>query len=118
MSEIITSTEQYISSDLIANYFRNLVNRFFKILPMRENNESSLDEYIQGFQRELIGVRNFVPDLKENPQYLTLLAILQYLIDNINDSSFTHLKVRREVFKAISVCEKLKSVYASMEVSE
>ncbi|MDE6148738.1 MAG: hypothetical protein K2F81_01405 [Ruminococcus sp.] len=115
MSEIKTSVGEPITSNLLRNYFRNLVNQFFKILPMRENEEDSLCVYMKSLQSELLGCKELIPEVRECSLYLTLLAILQYLIDNpeckVSD-------VKREVFRAISVCNKLKSIYTNMEVSE
>ena len=116
MSNVQTSIGQPVTSDLVRNYFRNLVNQFFKILPMRENEETSLCEYMRSFQKELLGCKELVPELKENSQYLTLLAILQYLIDNVESPELSTHEVRREVFRAISICNKLKSLYANMGV--
>ena len=114
MSDVMTSVGETITSNLLRNYFRNLVNQFFKILPMRENEENSLCTYMKSLQSELLGCKELIPDIRENSLYLTLLAILQYLIDT-PECSVT--EVKREVFRAISVCNKLKSAYASMEVS-
>ena len=63
---------------LMHNYFKQLVNHFFKILPMRENEDESLPLYIRSLQIELIGCDGVVPELKTNPMFLTLLSILQY----------------------------------------
>lgn len=115
MSAVHTSVGEPLTGELLRNYFRNLVNQFFKILPMRENGEDSLCVYMTSLQAELIGCKSLIPDIRENSLYLTLLAILQYLIDN-PECSIT--EVRREVFKAISVCNKLKFLYAETEVSE
>lgn len=115
MSEVKTIIEAPISSTLLRNYFRNLVNQFFKILPMRESEESSLCVYMKSLQVELIGCKEFIPDIRENSSYLSLLAILQYLISN---PSASISEVRREVFKAISICNKLKAIYAQVEVSQ
>lgn len=115
MSIIPTSVGEPITSDLLRNYFRNLVNQFFKILPMRENEEESLYIYMKSLQSELLGCKELLPDIRENSLYLTLLAILQYLIDN-HDCTVT--EVKREVFRAISICNKLKSIYANMGVSK
>ena len=115
MSTVMTSVGEPITSDLLRNYFRNLVNQFFKILPMRESDEKSLYIYMKSLQSELLGCRALIPDIRDNPQYLTLLAILQYLIDN---PSCSVTEVKREVFRAISVCNKMKSVYANMGVEK
>lgn len=115
MSKIQTSVGETITSNLLRNYFRNLVNQFFKILPMRENEEDSLCVYMKSLQSELLGCKEFVPEIRESSLYLTLLSILQYLIDN---PECTVTEVKREVFRAISVCNKLKSIYANTEVPE
>lgn len=112
--EVHTTYGCPLSGNLLNSYFSNLVNQFFKILPMRENEEDSLITYMQSLQMELIGCKSFIPELDENSFFLTLLSILQYLIDN-SDSSIS--VVKREVFRAISICHKLKSAYAESEVS-
>lgn len=93
-----------ITTELLRNYFHNLVNQFFKILPMRENEESSLPTYMQSLQVELLGCQELIGDLHNDASYLTLLAVLQYLIDN---PSCSVREVKREVFKCISICNKL-----------
>lgn len=97
-----------INNELLCNYFKNLVNLFFKILPIRENEEVSLVTYMQSLQIELLGCKGLIKALDNDPNYLTLLAILQYLIDNPECEVY---KVKREVFRAISICNKLKSKY-------
>lgn len=102
-----------INSELVRNFLNNLVNKFFKILPMREQEEKTLNTYIKSLQVELLGCKELVAAIKYDDLYLTLLSILQYLIDypecSVNE-------VKREVFRAISVCNKLKSRYFSNEV--
>ena len=110
-----TSAGVPVNSELLHNYFKTLVNRFFKILPIRETEEASLPLYMQGLQRELLGCENLIPELCKDSVYLSLLGILQYLIDN---PECTVREVKREVFNAISLCNKLKAVYASGGVAE
>jgi len=45
-----------------------------------------------------------------DPKFLSLLAILQYLIDHPGCEA---RDVKREVFRAISICGKLADQYAS-----
>ena len=92
----------------LKNYLRRLVDLFFKILPMRENEEPSLIEYIRSLQVELLGCSELISGLKYDAQFLTLLGILQYLIDHSDVSVDVY---RREVFKAISICNSLKARY-------
>lgn len=104
-----------INAELLHNYFRHLVNHFFKILPMRENNEESLTTYMQSLQVELLGCKGLVPAINDDSNYLTILSILQYLIDN-PDCSVS--EVKREVFRAISICNKLQLRFLSEGVSK
>lgn len=98
-----------LTYELLDNYLKNLVNQFFKILPMREDEEETLVVYIRSLQSELLGFKELVDYLKSDSLYVTLLSILQYMIDNpecpVDD-------VRREVFRAISICNKLRYRYS------
>ena len=105
-----TTAGMPIDAEILHNYFRNLVNHFFKILPIREQNEESLTTYMQSLQAELLGCKGLVIAIQNDASYLTLLSILQYLIDN---QECTVREVKREVFRAISICNKLKAQYAS-----
>lgn len=110
---IETTTGIPIEAEILHNYFKNLVNSFFKILPIREQNEESLVVYMQSLQAELLGCKALINPVQNNASYLTLLSILQYLIDNPECSV---REVRREVFRAISICNKLEARYVSSEV--
>lgn len=105
---INTTAGTKLDSELIHNYFSNLVNQFFKILPMRETNEKSLPIYICSLRDELLGCNKLIEDLEYDPSFLTLINILQYFIDN-QDCSVKETK--REVFKAISICNTFKARY-------
>lgn len=98
------STQRNIGSTSISAYIESLVNRFFKILPMRENGEATLDVYMRGLQCELLGCQNLMPMFSENDAYISLLSILQFLIDN---PECPVAEVKREVFAAISICKKM-----------
>lgn len=102
-----------LKEKLMENYFSALVNNFFKILPMWENEEHSLHTYIRSLQSELTGGNNYIEALQETPSYASLLFILQFFIDN-PDAPIADVK--REVFKAIGLCNKLKDAYAELGV--
>lgn len=103
---IETKAGMPIRDDLLHKYFRKLVNLFFKILPLRESEESSLITYMQSLQRELIGCNNLIPTIQDDPEYLTLLSILQFFIEHPD----TDVRIfKREVFRAISICNKLEA---------
>ena len=102
----VTVDSYEISDELIQNYFKSLVNQFFKILPMRENNEPSLQEYMNSLMIELVGIRDLIEAIGNDPLYLRLIALLEYLI---NHPECSVRITKREVFKAISICNKLSS---------
>lgn len=104
--------ENGVGRAFLENYFKAMVNQFFKILPLRENEDPSLKVYMQSFQSELMGCRELVGALNADPQFVSLLAILQYLIDT-PECPFKVL--RREVFRAISICNKLRAKYAATD---
>lgn len=114
MTKLRTSLGSPIEADELCVYFNSLINRFFKILPMFESGEPSLEAYIQSLQRELIGCSGLVPELSEHGAYMTLLSILEYISDPANCSKST---VKTEVFHAINICNKLRDKYACEEVT-
>lgn len=107
-----TNSGTQVPMILLNNYFESLVNRFFKILPMREHNEESLMIYMKNLRSELLGCKSFIPEMQENSLYLSLLSTLQYLIDN---PECQISEVKRSVFGSISICNKLMNIYACKE---
>lgn len=92
------------------NYMRGLVDRFFKILPMWEDNEDSLPIYLESLLLELEGFNSLMYAFKDDGEYVTLLSILRYLLNNPD----TEVRVvKREVFRAISICNRLRFKYFS-----
>ena len=106
---IQTSVGIQMDAAVLENYFRSLINLFFKILPLKESGERSLETYMKSLQAELLGCNALVEAIHDDSMFLSLASILQYLIDNPDcDVVF----VRREVFRAISICNKLREKYA------
>lgn len=93
-----------IDDGVLHSYFKRLVNQFFKILPIREREEASLGTYLRSLRAELLGCHGLVLQLRDDAAYLTLLSILQYLIEH-PDCPVS--EVKREVFKAIRICNAL-----------
>lgn len=108
-----TSTGDYISSTTICRYFNSLVNRFFKILPMRENNEKSLPRYMHSLQRELMGCQHLFPALETCDPFISLLSNLQYLVDAPECSID---EVKRTVFRSINICTRICEHFSDEEV--
>lgn len=95
---------------VLSNYFHKLINSFFKILPLWECHEPTLPTYMRSLQIELIGCEKMFVATQYDSQLLSLISILQYFIDNPHCETSD---IKREVFKAISICDKLKSKYSS-----
>ena len=73
-----------------------LVGRFFDSLIM------------ESLRSELMGCGNLIDGLALDSRFLKLLAILQFLIES---PTATVPTVKREVFKAIRVCEQMREQY-------
>ena len=101
-----------MDATMLNNYFRTLVNLFFKILPIWESGEGSLVTYMKSLQAELLGCRELIDAIHDDPLFVSLIAILQYLIDN---PELETPVVKREVFRGISICNKIKERYAVSE---
>lgn len=86
-------------------YLESLVGKLFKILPMREAESVSLKDYLDSLWLEMSGAYLSSDELQSNSDYIAVLNILRYL--TVNDVSVKQCK--REVFKAIGLCEKVKS---------
>ena len=101
-----------VPTKMVEKYLCGLINQFFKILPIKESGEPSLNEFMKSLQAELLGFKGLMIALENDSMYLSLLSILQYLIDNDCEIPI----VKREVFKAISICKKLRNKYCETEV--
>ena len=95
-----------LSDEIVTDYFRKLVSKFFKILPMWESAEKTLPTYMQSLMIELTGCRSVVGKFANDADFLTLISILQYFIDHPDCEKNT---VRSEVFHAISLCDAIKA---------
>ena len=105
---IDTKIDAAVESNTVADYFNTLVNKFFKILPIKEQGCETLDVYISSLQCELLGGRSFIPAFHRDDSFLTLIFILEYLVSERPDVAV----VKREVFRAIGICNKLRDAYA------
>lgn len=101
-----------IDSAVLNNYFRLLVNLFFKILPIWESGDGSVVTYMETLQSEMLGCKSVIVAINNDGLFLSLISMLQDLIDH---PEYEHTKVRRTVFNAITICNKLNARY-SVEV--
>lgn len=97
-----------VSLNYIHFYFLNLVNAFYKILPMAENKEPTRYEYMRSLRREMLGMEGLIRALGRNTGFLSLLNILTYFIDNPDCEDDI---IKSDVFKAISICKRIAKEY-------
>ena len=109
---MMTSKNVELPNKVVHKYLNSLVGQFYKILPIKESGEPSLGKYMESLQREMIGCQSLFVALDHDELYLSLLAILQYLVENDCDTEV----VKCEVFKAINICKKLQKKYCAQEV--
>lgn len=93
-----------ITDAMADSYVSSLVNKLFKILPLKEENSDTLCAYLKSLQRELCGFNKIVNG-SDCAYIVSIMSVLQYLIDH--DESDVGV-VRSEVFRAISLCKKIR----------
>lgn len=49
---MMTIYNTQISDRMVSNYINSLVNRFYKILPIKESGEGTLKRYLESLQRD------------------------------------------------------------------
>lgn len=96
-----------ISDVMFYNYLTLLIDKIFKILPMKENKVSTLSVYLDSLQIEIIGCMNLFPEFKDEPHFITLLSKIQFL----SDSNSSNEIYKREIFNMINIVEKLQAIY-------
>ncbi len=100
----MTDVTAGMDSRLLRNYTQSLVNRCFKILPMKEKDEVSLPSYLDSLDAELLGCQSLASSVKYDPAFAGLICIIRFLKDH---PECQVAEVKRQVFKAISLCNKL-----------
>jgi hypothetical protein len=71
---------------------------------MKENNEMTLQKYMESLLRELLGNEQLINNLKGNPLFISLIGKIEYLIEYDVDIK----TYRKDIFDCISLIEKLK----------
>ena len=61
-----------MSAAVLDNYLRSLINLFFKILPLKESGERSLETYMKSLQAELLGCNALVEAIHDDSMFLSL----------------------------------------------
>lgn len=91
-------------SRALDGYLQNLIDKVFKILPMKEEQCGTLPSYLRSLESELAGCYKLWDELADEPQFLALINVVNYLAVEEYDIAVC----KREVFKAIHLVESVK----------
>lgn len=90
-----------------SNYLKQLINSIYKILPIKEKEPITLIPYLESLRIELIGNYELKEKIKCDANFLRLIGTIQYLITH----DCAHKEIKTQVFKCISIVEKLQNIY-------
>ena len=88
-------------------FLKKIKNDIFKILPLKEESNSGLSDYIDSVSVQLNGAIHTYPFLSEDTDYLTVINVINYLKNN----DFSTKQCKREVFKCLDVLTKIADKY-------
>lgn len=100
-----------IPKENFCNYFNYLINKTYKILPLKEENSATLKSYLESYLRELIGNKTLVSILVNEPKFITVLNTMQFLISEEYSTEIC----KKEVFKCIHMLEDINEKYFKEE---
>lgn len=96
-----------LPKETFCRYFEFLINKTYKILPLKEEKSDTLKSYLESYLRELIGNKDLIPLLVDEPKFVTVLNTMQFLISE----DYSDKVCKKEVFKCIRILEEIKDKY-------
>lgn len=103
----MTSRYGNIPNENLSQYFKSLVGKTFKILPLYEEDSSTLPSYLKSYQRELIGDSKLFKELVDEPKFITLLATIEFLASG----DYDHDVCKSEVLKCTNIINDINRKY-------
>ena len=95
-----------VQNEVCYNFFTRLVDKLFKIIPLKESKSNTVDSYIQDLIYELLG-NNAIFEMTEcNPKILDIICVLE----SVKNENMKHSEYRRNIFKCITIAEQLKDM--------
>lgn len=92
-------------STLFQSYLENLKNRIFKILPLIEENNDGISKYTNSLLFELSGVGHVIEGIENDHYYISLLATLERVSEELIAPDVDLNCVRSEVLKCLNIIE-------------
>jgi hypothetical protein len=90
---------------MVNDFLNNIVGCVYKILPLKEEQNSYLSEYLDSLLIQLKGALVTYPELSSNIKYIAVINSIQYFSGN----NFSTRQCKREVFKCIDNITKIQS---------
>lgn len=98
---------------LTYNYLSRLIDKLFKIIPLKETHSKTINTYIEDLLFELSGNTSVFIDSNYNPKILDVISI----VEAIRIQEMSHEEYRRLVFKCINIVQQLQEIIKD-EVSD
>lgn len=92
-----------MNDEILIVYLESLIGKLFKIIPLNEEYNLTIKDYINSLKIELSGALNNFEKLKFDGNFIGIINTLEYLIEN----EFDKKTCKREVFKCIKTIEIL-----------
>lgn len=90
---------------MVNDFLNNIIGSIYKVLPLKEEKNDYLSDYIDGLLIQLKGASFTYPVLSSNSKYISVINSIQYFYNN----DFTDIQCKREVFKCIDYINKIQS---------
>lgn len=91
-----------IVPNVFCEYKKKLINRVYKILPMKEEKCETLNKYISSLIRELVGAKLMSEYIEDKETF----AIIIFTLEQLKDEEDL-LIVKQEVFKTIKLIKQM-----------
>lgn len=85
-------------------FLNSLTNKIFKIIPLKQEKNPYLNDYIDSLLREINGASLNIVSLNNNQYFISVMNTLKYL--SVNECDFSIC--RKEVFKSLNNLDKVK----------
>lgn len=94
-----------IPNRYLREYLKLLIDKTYKILPLKEEGAATLDKYLESYLSELVGWTVLFPFYGQESKIMSVLSTIAFFTNNECDVATT----RREVFKCIHLLEEVKN---------
>lgn len=95
-----------VNDNTISQYLETVIDKMFKILPLYEENNETLDVYIESLVFELTGFISKYGGMSTT-DYISIMSTLEGIRITIKTEG-NQPEVKREVFKCINVVIKIR----------